>query len=325
MKETSLYAKLLADTSADAELIDAWLDERENDEDQAAVELPAELSGVTCDADRLAASSNGYHPEIAPGQLRILSKRFINERGQIPYVLVLERWEDDMWLVAPFSPYTFPATPGEMVTHMRHRGLRVVQAWNARTVHDVLLKKSFLAGEATENVRAAALALFRNQIAGCDLPSDFPFLCGPAVKQDADPRRDYLQESIDFLKPLSAAVRAVERFVLQIAAITRPDFGLGNVALAAGAQERQRTETFHLDGAELSLTFSPDDGHAIFTFFGEDDEPDASRDGTALLGTDGEFLGVFRAGTIRVEAAKVKEGFLIADREGTPVPLRKES
>lgn len=338
MKENTLYASLLAENAADAGLIDAWLDERAIDLEQRRMVMSADVSSTRLDEKRLAESGGSYDDKIEAGQIRIFSKRFTADDDVIPYVVVLEKWQDDMWLVAPFSHYSYPATPGEMTTGVRNVGLRVIQAWNARTVQTAVLAKSFLFGQLDEKVRSEAAALFRNQLASTKLPDNFSALRGPAIIMEADPRCDYQAEAIARLQPLSAAVHVQERLkTIDVAAIRsafaskigslgeiwRPRYGEADYALAAAERELPQTETFTVKETELSVTYSPEDQTTTFTFYDRDDEPDSAYDGYGLVGA-GEFLGTFRNGTLRVPSARVKDWYQIVDREGSEVVLAKK-
>lgn len=333
MKNT-LYATLLADNPYDAELLDAWLDERTAGVDN--VELPDEIASIRQDNRRLANSVGEYDGDIALGQIRILSKRFTADPDVIPYVAVLEEWHEGMWLVVPFSQYSYPATPGEMATGMRHLGLRVMQAWNARTMHDSLLAKSYLFGELSDDVRQDCLSLFRHEMGGRALPEDFRALRGGAITMEADPRRDYIAETIARLQPLSTAVKATERaysenLILvdfskaregkEEGTVLQPLYGTEEFRLAAGGKPMPTTERFRTVGTELTLMYSPEEGTAIFTFWDKNDCPDSSYDGCSVLGTGGVFLGSFRNGSLSVPADAVKGWFQITDKNGNAVKL----
>ena len=74
--KNSLYATLLTGNPHDAGLVDAWLDERIAS--SASVDLPDEITSTRQDNRRLAkaVTADEYDGNIAPGQIRILSKRF---------------------------------------------------------------------------------------------------------------------------------------------------------------------------------------------------------------------------------------------------------
>ena len=198
----NVFASLLSAKPEDAGMIAAWMADREAEKDVMDMEV------VTCryDATRLNEIRGDYDGNISVGDVRILSKQFTSEPDIIPYVAVLEEWEKGVWLIVPFSHYATPATPGEMSTGIDMHGLRVLQAWNGRTVQTSILKKSFLFDRLSDKVREDALALFRHEMGGVSLPKSFSAKRGIPIVNEADPRREYISESIERLQPLAEAV-----------------------------------------------------------------------------------------------------------------------
>lgn len=332
--ENTLYASLLAGSPEEALMLDAWLDERTVDVGQDADGLPDEVKYVRQDNTRLARAAGDYDGEIVSGQIRILSKRFTADPDVVPYVAVLDEDQDGKWIVAPFSKYSYPATPGEMATGIRHAGLRVIQAWNARAMHGSLLAKSYLFGEMPDSVRRDGLALFRHETAGVDLPEDFSSLRGCAIGMDADPRRDYIEETISRLRPLSTAVKATERIrVVKRAEDMGMEFAERMVKsrlvdeeekLAAG-KRRPHSETYDVGEIELDLEYSPEAEAVTMTFYDADDETYLGYDGYGLLGANQEFLGTFRNGFIRVPVESVRDSFMLTDSDGEAVEVVERS
>ena len=198
----NVYASLLSSTPSDVKNIASWLADREVARDAMKMNVEETVQ----DSTLMATASGEYDENIAVAQIRILSKQYTAEPDVIPYIAVVDKWDDDMWLIVPFSPYKTPATLGEMETGLDTYGLHVLQAWNGRTVQDEILKKSYLFGELPEKVRKEALALFRYEFGGVPLPSDFSARRGCSIVEAADPRREYLAECIERLNPLSEAV-----------------------------------------------------------------------------------------------------------------------
>lgn len=197
-----VFASILSATPDDAENLASWLADREMRDAVMKMRVDDTKQDNTC----LSAEVDGYDENIAVSQIRILSKQYTNDVDVIPYVAVLEKWDEDMWLIVPFSPYKVPATEGEMSTGLETYGLQVVQAWNGRTVQDSILKKSFLFGELDSKVCNDALMLFRHEFAGVDLPEDFSAQRGGPIVEETDPRRDYIEENIERFQPLSDEV-----------------------------------------------------------------------------------------------------------------------
>ena len=200
----SVYASLLSATPSDAENLASWLADREAENEAKMMEVDETVQ----DEKLMATVSGRYDEAIAVSQIRILSKQYTSEPDIIPYVAVIDKWDDEMWLIVPFSHYNTPATPGEMATGLTACGLHVLQAWNGRTVQDSILKNSYLVGTISDEVRNDALALFRHQMFGSKLPESFASYRGSPIVEASDPRREYLSECIERLKPLSEAVLA---------------------------------------------------------------------------------------------------------------------
>lgn len=148
---------------------------------------------------------------IQPGQIRILSGKFVNFLFPPPYVVVLEEWRAGVWLVAPFSPVSVPADPHEMVWPGGMAFQEVVQCWNARTVSDDLLIHSY-GGEQSMDAESLedAKALFRNAMSGKPLPEGFRAIRGSPIESSDDPRREYISHEMYRLQPLTEAEKARE-------------------------------------------------------------------------------------------------------------------
>ncbi|MBR4903017.1 MAG: hypothetical protein IKZ46_18905, partial [Victivallales bacterium] len=131
----STYATLFTSTSDEARTFDKWFYEREMESFRPELSEPSVERGDV-DLKKLERIRGDYDGNIAVGQVRILSKRFTETPDVVPFVVVLEKWEDrggddDMWLVAPFSPYSAPATSGEMASGAKFLWREVIQAWNS--------------------------------------------------------------------------------------------------------------------------------------------------------------------------------------------------
>ncbi len=198
----SVYASLLSSTPADVSNIASWLADREAARDAMKMNVDETVQ----DSTRMATGSEEYDENIAVAQIRILSKQYTTEPDVIPYVAVVDKWDEDMWLIVPFSPYKTPATPGEMATGLDAYGLHVLQVWNGRTVQEAILRKSYLFGELPEKIRNEVLSLFRHELGGIPLPDDFTAKRGSPIVEASDPRREYQDECIERLKPLAEAV-----------------------------------------------------------------------------------------------------------------------
>ena len=296
-----VFASLLSAKPEDAGMIAAWMADREAEKDVMNMEV------VTCrhDATCLNEVRGDYDGNISVGDVRILSKQFTSEPDIIPYVAVLEEWEKGMWLIAPFSHYATPATPGEMSTGIDMRGLRVLQVWNGRTVQDDVLKKSFLFDRLSDKVREDALALFRHEMGGVDLLTSFSALRGVPIVNEADPRREYIAESIDRLQPLAKVVvdmtdRMNSIFDRIVGMSVTPVFGK-EYALAAADERRNPFVKGVVEGSDVAATVEYEVGKKILRVKFRNDEK--AHDGWSVWSTSGvdpEELGVIENGLLVV-------------------------
>ena len=338
--KTSLVSRILSDDDADAALLDAWFAER--DADLALREVPDSDASSTVDADRLRKAVSPCDADVRPGQIRILSPKFVADDGAIPYVAVLDRWMEDLWLIAPYSPYSFPASTGEMATRDSIVGRRVLQCWNARTAHESLVAQSHVAGFLDEFVRRDALALFRHVTAGAALPGSFRALVGPPVLSRIDPRHEFLSESAARYAPLTAAARETEAalaraerlasFAKTVAArlkdlrdfVRVPAYGTPASALAAGDKARETTESFRVPelGLEIDVDHSPEEGKTRLVACRDGERDPGALEGFVLFDKDGDPVGVFEKGVLVADADRLAGGFLLVSSDtGSPVSL----
>lgn len=319
----NVFASLLSAKPEDAGMIAAWMADREAEKDVMNIEV------VTCrhDATRLNEVRGDYDGNISVGDVRILSKQFTLEPDIIPYVAVLEEWEKGMWLIVPFSHYATPATPGEMSTGIDMRGLRVLQAWNGRTVQDDILKKSFLFDRLSDKVREDALALFRHEMGGVDLPTSFSALRGVPIVNEADPRREYIAESIDRLQPLAKVVvdmtdRMNSIFDRIVGMSVTPVFGK-EYALAAADERRNPFVKGVVEGSDVAATVEYEVGKKILRVKFRNDGK--AYDGWSVWvtsGVDPEELGVIENGLLvvhDVDKASLGMGLVFASPDGKTV------
>ena len=152
--------------------------------------------------ERLGQAVNPYDDTLAVGQIRLLTPSSVSNPDHLPYVAILERPDETHWLVAPFSRFTLPATQGELLTGDDFAPNSVLQAWNAYTVSDLLLRRSWLSGNLNEQPLADARALHRHCADSTPLPETFRSLIGPTLDTLFDLRHTYLQEEREQHLPL---------------------------------------------------------------------------------------------------------------------------
>lgn len=343
----ALFSRILSDTDADAELLDAWLSEREAD--RSLRSLPDDPLPFTVDAERLADAAAPFDGTVEPGQIRILSTEFVSGGDALPFVAVLDRWMADLWLVAPFSPYSTPASPGEMASGVRFAGRRVLQCWNARTAHESLVSRSRVVGVLGESARRDALALFRHVASGAALPDSFEALVGPPVLSEADPRREFLAESAVRYAPLTAAARETEAALARVerlaafkdAIVDRikdildrfkdyvrvPAYATPGYALSAADKSLQTTETFLVPsrGLELDLKHTPSEGKVRLVVYKDGEcEPNA-LEGVVVTDNNLSPIGEISGGVLVADSAAFENGFLLVDPDTKePIPCEQE-
>jgi len=135
-----------------------------------------------------------FNENLAPGQVRLLSQ----SDGPFLYVALLRRWEEDSFLVTPFSPYPVPATDEEF--QPQYDGgvcLRTLQSWNTRTLQDATLKKSWLVTTLSEADRQDAFDFWCHTFTGKSVEERLLRRSGTPILSEDDPRIEYMSESME--------------------------------------------------------------------------------------------------------------------------------
>lgn len=143
-------------------------------------------------------------PAPAVGQVRLIdfpAQRIADIRLARP-ALVLGEWEDGRMLLAPFSPYTVPATLGEvLVTNLElWDETTVVACWCATAVTIEEIEKCWWVGDVGPDDLAAAWAVFRHAAVGAPIPAQLLSRVGSPIMVADDPRREYQRELADEMR-----------------------------------------------------------------------------------------------------------------------------
>lgn len=129
---------------------------------------------------------------LSPGTVALLVPR-----AALPpqYVLLLGAFDGPGVLCIPFSRFTEPGVPGELLSGMDADGLRVLCLWNTRRIATAeslagWVLQSYPEKEA-ERVRRAYAAVAETGT----LPADLVECGGPPLSHPDDPRRQYLRDA----------------------------------------------------------------------------------------------------------------------------------
>lgn len=102
-----------------------------------------------------------------------------------PY-LVAGKWDEQKWLVIPFSTEAAPLTRGEMATGL-DSPYAVLESWNAQTVPSDVLSRGWEIKKVDESIRIDAYDLFRHLVTGTPFMESFCHKIGPSIKSKEVP------------------------------------------------------------------------------------------------------------------------------------------
>lgn len=138
-----------------------------------------------------------FNTDLAAGQIRLLGC----DTSRMTYVVLLRRWEDDSFVVMPFSAFKYPATDEEFKPSYDGGVFQhVLQAWNTRTVADDMLKRSWLVGELPQQDIDDAWRMWEHTLGGKALDAGLLSRTGLPIYRDHDPRLRYKQDELDNMK-----------------------------------------------------------------------------------------------------------------------------
>ena len=133
-----------------------------------------------------------YDTELAPGQIRVLPNT-----QRITYVALIKRWEADSFLIMPFSNFSVPATEYEFLTEY-NGGVwqRVLQVWNARTLQDETLQKSWVSDTLPAQDLEDAWHLWEKSLGGKEVEDRLLLKTCLPIYHLEDPRLDYKRKEL---------------------------------------------------------------------------------------------------------------------------------
>ena len=253
---------------------------------------------------------NPFDTELAEGQIRLLSKT-----QRITYVALLKRWGDDAFVVMPFSRFDSPATDEELKTSFDGgMYLRVLQAWNTRSLLDDTLKKSWLIGYLSEKDIDDACSLWESTLADKELDDCIVERTALPIYRSDDPRLQYKREELANFALIDA--EDIVRFET-----IKPNFVLWQneaAALAAGGEKENLQFTFTAEepAATIFIEYSWHDKSLRFDVYGPDGDASTALDACMVIdNSDGSILGTIQDGKLSVayDSPQCSISFINAD------------
>ena len=201
---------------------------------------------------------------VAAGQIRLFQPVWSVAHQRLLYVAVIREDPPDSYLIAPFSRFTEPATPGEWRTGRSQPGWRVLCLWNARALPADVVRRSWLVDRLTDAERIAAEAVWSRQVVATDLPGELLSQVGPPLSHPLDPRQAYLEEEKPVLDALAGPARPPtsvhETSELALAAETRAIYGEPSRFAISGTSLILRV-SMPANPAQRRLTVTDQAGH----------------------------------------------------------------
>ncbi|GEM_PF-1912300 len=210
--------------------LSAWLDEWYADQLLAQVSVPGDF-GPTLDAP-----TNEPEDEPAPacGDIRLLAPDSKVAGSRPILIAILEAAGKHKWLVAPFSRFATPATPGELHTDLESTGLTVLCVWNATRLSKSLVQQSWQVDAIDDGLFSDVQSMLQHITDETELEPELADRVGPPIQHPADPRHTYVAEEMARMEqlqnpdtePLIYPIRAEEEAALPLAADTRLAYGI---------------------------------------------------------------------------------------------------
>ncbi len=155
---------------------------------------------------------NPFDSTININEIRLLSPKLVPDIKRPYYVAVIKEFDNNLMLIAPYSPFPIPATPGELNTGNKHFSIANLQLWNAKTIPKVLLKQSWLVDEIKQEDADDAFAVYANFTSGKALPEQLTKRIGLPIINQKDPRIEYQEKENELLLPLQEKILYCEKF-----------------------------------------------------------------------------------------------------------------
>ena len=296
----------------------------------------------TQEISELSSHVTKFDPGAKAGDIRLLSSSLTPSASRPVYVAVFRDWQDDeesgSWkLIAPFGPYTEPATRTELFFSERQPSLQVLSLWNTHSVPVELLDRSWLVDRLTDEELQDAWGVFRYSIAGVPLPEGLLDRVGSPIRDPRDPRHDYqfeeishlsrvanlAQESLENLSEIDETSVESEYPAISLTSIWEEYDRRGLLLAADSNPPLSASEEFQVVGSDLLVKFylEADRDKTTVTVFDPDGELSQKLDGSMILGTSGAELGLIKGGFSTISTADLKNGILVRSSSGQIVEL----
>ncbi len=267
---------------------------------------------------------NPFDDDLQEGQIRLLS-----QPSELTYAVLLRRWGENAFVVAPFSHFGSPATEYELKT--KFDGglcLQVLQIWNIRTALDATLKKSWLIGNLPKEDVDDAWKLWEWSLGGAELSDSVSERTGLPITRMADPRNEYRKREMEKFASFDAEDERHAIFLDADFTLSNPAASTGAIALAAAEKNCGSTDLYSIDEGELLLQveFSPAGNQVVLSILDAKDGSLSQKfDGCPLLDEEKGALATFEGGVIRLDGTSTlsSDKLAILSEDGEPVTLAR--
>ena len=263
------------------------------------------------------------HTPVEPGQIRLLEEALTNDPRENTCVLVLSQWSGNRWLVAPFSPYTVPATQGELSTGIDFHAYQVVEAWNTVVVPDFFLQmQSIYLRDVDENVRKDACIVFFQKLEGKEMPDDLKPRTGAKIQSKLDPRIQYLLNEQLQLEPMRGRIKTAEEFLRNMEPIEAAPWKQKNDnALAASDKTESVLYLAVADHQEKIKAYRVGNEIRFEFYSGDFKEYSDMFDSWCIVSEEGCVLGRIKGCRCRITSEIPIESICLASPDGKLVSL----
>ena len=250
--------------------------------ENAASILPDEDDDLNADSPEmrkmLQDAVSPYDPFPRVGEIRLLS-----QPERLTYVAVFP-WDHCHSLIVPLSRFENPATNRELLAEdCDKKGLfmQVYQCWNARTINNILLAKSWIAGKISPAEQERLNQMMHYSLLGDELPEEIQNRTGAPIYRAEDPRLEYMREATELFAALDAEDLALDDWTAEFQERSQNlTFTAAEEILQAAAGENALSGLYSMDeagnssfitGLELEAFEPVQEGTAIphFIWFGK--------------------------------------------------------